>query len=628
MHGRFAPFQPRALCLAFSALLLLFPAHALLAQDSSQDPNQNPAQDTSQPLNQEQPSSQEPVPPQSGDSNQSSNQPGASPTHLSVRGTVTNAATGEPLPRALLQIEGDNETGALTDGEGRFELDSVPDGPQILRVVKPGFRDRPYAAEDAGLQSEGPAHSILVAAQMPELAFALAPNCAIHGRIELSTGDPADDISLLLFKRVIRNGRGIWAQVAGARTNGDGAYRFGGLPDGVYAVSTLPALESEPAISAVADNSATHVARNGFASIFYPDARDFAGAARIQLSNGSQTEANFSLSLEPFYSITAFTGSAASNTAAKAVHLGNLSASIMDAAGHPLFYTAQYDDATHSIQADLPDGSYTFEVGGMQNQPGRSGVSSFVTDGPPAADTLTGALTGSIAFTVAGHAIAGLRIPMSPPQSLSIHLRVNRTSLSTASSLGGNASDLVSLSLDRADGIPFNDEVNGAIQSHLDEIDTAARPGSWWLSAAVQRKGLCAGSLTGGGVNLAHDPLAINQATAPPPMELTLRDDCATLSLALPPSQSTFLPGEEPFFYVYLVPDFDTVQDIPPMTVHPSSGPTLTVDSLTPGSYHIYTFDTPVHLEYRAPGALPAAGQQVTLAAGTVSNLVLEAPQH
>ena len=72
--------------------------------------------------------------------------------------------------------------------------------------------------------------------------------------------------------------------------------------------------------------------------------------------------------------------------------------------------------------------------------------------------------------------------------------------------------------------------------------------------------------------------------------------DCASLTLALPATQSAFLPGDEPFFTVYVVPDFDTVQDIPPMTMHPSSGPTLNLDSLTPGSYHVYTFATPAHL--------------------------------
>jgi hypothetical protein len=142
---------------------------------------------------------------------------------------------------------------------------------------------------------------------------------------------------------------------------------------------------------------------------------------------------------------------------------------------------------------------------------------------------------------------------------------------------------------------------------------------------------MCAGTFNAGSFNLAHEPLTMSLATPPPPMEFALLDSCGTLALTLPPALASFLPGEEPFYTVYLVPDFNTVQDIPPMTMHPSSGATLTLDGLTPGSYHVYTFDSPVHLEYRNPAALaalPTAGQQVTVTAGTTTNLMVEAPEH
>ena len=128
-----------------------------------------------------------------------------------------------------------------------------------------------------------------------------------------------------------------------------------------------------------------------------------------------------------------------------------------------------------------------------------------------------------------------------------------------------------------------------------------------------------------------HDPLSLGLSAATPPMELTLTDNCATLALNLPAGQGTFVPGEEPFYFVYIVPDFDTPVYIPPMTVHPSSGSTLTVDGLTPGSYHVYTFGAPVHFEYRNPDAVAALsnpGQAITLSAGTTANLTLEVPEH
>lgn len=565
--------------------------------------------------------------PQPQTQTQSPGQLASETTRVTVHGVVRNAATGEPLARALVQIEGDADTGTLTDGEGRFEIPGVPAGPQMIRVAKPGFRDRPYATEEAGLQAEGPAHSVMLAAQMPELDFALTPNCAIHGRIELSTGDPAGDITVLLLKQVVHLGRAIWTQESSTRTNGEGVYRFGGLPDGVYALYTQPALESEPAVSVVAPGSGANVARSGYASVYYPDAREFAGAARIHLSAGSLTEANFSLALEPFYPVTAFGVSPTTGSASGKMSPASTSI-VMDASGHPLAYFPQYDEATHSLQVSLPDGTYFMLI---HSPPGGEVLTETVLNFPR--ERHTAGLAGAVQFTVAGHAVARLRVPLAPPQINTVHLRLIHSAEGKPGAMAAdNAGDLVNLSLDPVDGASQagGDSV-WSMTSQQDSIDFIAQPGAYWLNVYLPRKGLCAGAFTAGSLSLAREPLVLSLAAAPPPMELALRNDCATLALTLPPALAAVPPGEEPFYTVYMVPDFDTTQDIPPMTVHPSSGAALNLDSLTPGSYHVYLFDSTVQLEYRNPAvlsALPIPGQQVTLTAGTTANLVLEAPEH
>ena len=543
--------------------------------------------------------------------------PSSEPTRITLQGIVRNRVTGDPLPRALVEIEGDANTGALTDGEGHFEIPGVPLGPQTIRVAKPGFRDRPYASEDPGIAAEGPAHSVLVAAEMPGLTFSLSPNSAIHGHIELSTGDPAEEIPLVLLKQGVSNGRAVWAVAAKTRANGDGSYRFGGLPDGIYAVYTEPTLESEPAVSMVAAGSAGRIARSGYRAVFYPDARDLAAAGRIQVSRGSEAEANFNLALEPFHPVSALVGAQnQAGDAGKTPQPGEASAVVMEASGHVLPYIVQYDEVSHSLQANLPDGSYMMLAlagGGAAGRPK--------------------SMAGTVEFTVAGHDLSGLRIPLTPPSPATVHLRLLHSPGSTSpGSTSNNASDLVNLTLDSADPVPpLSLDSIWSMENGAEEITFTALPGSYWLSAYLPRKGLCAGPFTAGSFNLAHEPLALSLTTPPPPMEFTLLDDCASLALSLPAAQSTFLPGDEPFFTVYVVPDFDTVQDIPPMTMHPSSGPTLNLDSLTPGNYHVFTFASPTHLEYRNPAALaevPSAGQQVTLSSGAPASLVLEVPEH
>jgi hypothetical protein len=550
---------------------------------------------------------------------------------VTLHGIVMNSVTGQPLPRALVRIEGDANTGALTDGEGRFQIPGLPVGPQTIRVHKPGFHDRPYATEDVGYQNDGPAHSVLVAAEMPDVAFMLTPTSAIYGHVELSTGDPALGITLTLLKQVVRNGRAVWVQDGTTRTNGNGAYRFAGLPAGRYALFTQPALESEPAVTAVAAGAS--VARNGYPSVFYPQAQDFSGATRIRLAAGDQAEANLRLPLVPFYTVTAtailpngrpFGSNGPSEGSQPHAIL------VLDAAGHRLAYTGQFDAGTHTLQTSLPDGTYTFYVVVWSDEPGAIGHGN--TTGR--SNRKQWPFSGFVEFSVDGRAVKNLRIPVSPIPGWLIHLQEARISAlpaqSYASAYQGIETQLIVLATNadeaRLDG-SSEETTAEAVAPGLLELTVG--PGSHWISTQLNDRNLCVDSFSAGGMNLAREPLSVALGASPPPMELTLRDDCAKLALTLPPARAEFLPGDEPFYTVYVVPDFDTTADIPPMNMHPSSGATLNVDGLTPGNYHVYVFNRPVRLEYRNPAALAALstpGQSVTLSPGATSSLMLEVP--
>jgi hypothetical protein len=548
-----------------------------------------------------------------------------------VHGVVRNAATGQPLPRALVRIEGEADTGALTDGEGRFEIPGVPVGPQTIQVRKPGFHDRPYAAEDVDYQDDGPAHSVLVATEMPELDFKLSPASAIHGRIELSTGDPAQGITVTLLKQVIRNGRAVWAQNGTTQSNGNGAYRFANLPGGVYALFTQPAMESEPAVTAFAANREASVARQGYASNFYPEAREFSDATRIRLRAGQQAEANMLLTLEPFYKVAAtevlpdgkYPGGGGSQGSPS--NSQSQMVLVLDAAGHPLAYRGQFDAPTRTAQASLPDGTYTLFVGVSSNE-----LTTVQSDSGGEATRRRSASSGFSEFSVDGHPVTNLQIPLAPVVRSPIHLRTERAASQEGTSARLGLGNQVMVTAASAGDAPvgFNTDAI-AERSGPDLLEIAPNPGPHWISTEIFDRSLCVDSFTAGGINLAREPLNVPLGSSPPAMELTLRDDCAKLTLELPSALTALLPGDEPFYTVYVVPDFDTTVDIPPMNMHPSSGATLTVDGLAPGSYHIYAFTRPVRLEYRNPAALAALstpGQQVTLSAGTTSSLMLEVP--
>lgn len=583
---------------------------------------------------QEQPQVPQPVQPTAQEPN-AQPQGGQEAVPVTVGGIVRNAATGEPLPRALVQIEGDADTAALTDTQGRFELPGVPAGPQTMRVRKPGYADRPYATEDVGFEGAGPAHNVLVAAQMPDLDFALTPNSAIFGRVELATGDPGQGISLTLLKQVVRNGRAVWAQNGIARTNGEGAYRFSGLPSGVYVLSTQPSLESDPAVTAVAPGA--KVAREGYASVFYPGAREFSGATRIRLTDGQQAEANLLLTPEPFYTVTAtailpngrvFDGNGSEQSITSSGQA--LAAALLNSANSQLAYTTQFDPKNGSIQANLPYGTYTLFVAAMD-----SGESHLDKNEKSIGKVASPeGFQGFAEFSVDSHALDNLTVPLFPQINWPIQLRVVRTNTSPVQiEANQGLQNLATVTVMMAGDAPMSHDGTDSISqpSGPELLEMGGPPfGPHWISTQVDDRSLCVDSFTAGTINLAREPLNVALGASPPPMELTLRDDCAKLTLDLPPALSEFLPGDEPFYTVYIVPDFDTTVDIPPMNLHASSGASLTVDGLAPGSYHVYVFDEPVHLEYRNPdaiAALPKPGQAVTLTAGETSELVLEVPE-
>ncbi len=538
-------------------------------------------------------------------------------TPATVHGVVRNGATGEPLARALVRIEGDAQAGALTDSEGRFEIPGIPVGPQSISVEKPGFRDRPAGAPvTAEAEAVGPAHSVMVAAQMPDLEFTLDPTSVIRGQVELSTGEPGEGIELSLLRRVVSDGRGIWQLAGQAKTRSDGSFRFSGLPDGVYAVYTEPSIEGDLDTTPGSVDLGSHW---GYASIFYPDARSPSGAAQIALKSGQESELTQTLAREAFETVTVSV-----DLPQGAQMIANLSAEVMDGAGHQLPYRAQLNAAKNSVQAILPDGSYSMLVQ-------TTALSEDLRFGRPDRTSPMATVAGTVNFVVAGRAVSGLRVKLGVPQQGAVALNV-ASSGSVGETGGGAQHGEILVTVSPADGWVDNGIVSAYARGSLPgplEADYTP-PGSYWAHLRIAQKGTCEASFSAGGANLAREPVTIGLAGPQAPMQLTLRDDCARLTLALPENLAGIAAGEETAYTVWAVPDFDFASDLEPVTLRASTGGTATLVDLTPGSYHVYTFAGPMTLEYHnreALAAVPTPGQAVTLSPGATATLVLETPK-
>jgi hypothetical protein len=539
-------------------------------------------------------------------------------TPTSVHGVVMNAATGEPLPRALVQINGGAGTAVLTDGDGRFEAEDVPLGPGVFQVTKPGFEDAAGAEKGQVLRDlRGFTHNVFVTPNTPDLTFSMRPTNSIRGHIELSTGDIAQNIEVMLLQRQIHNGRAVWHAINGARTNADGNFHFAHLADGDYAVKAGPSHEQEMTGQPVPDRGRA-VPSNGYPEIYYPDARDFSGAAHISLSGGEQSDANLTMPLEPFHAVEATVVLPAEMRTGP---LGNIiTTEVVGPSGLQVPYESTFDADTKRLWTRLPDGSYTLRVTAVQpDRPLR-----------PRAGTvrLQNAMIGQSDVTVAGHPISRLRVPVGPAGSSPLEVMIARSAQSSSGSGGSGRPSEVFVEVSQAGPLTDGMQAMFAQGDPVKALDTVAPArGKYWVHTIVADLTLCEDSFTAGSSNLGREPLVVGVGGATAPLTLNLRDNCSSLKVSLPSSQAGMAAGEEAGYLVYVVPDRDFTTDAPSNILRADNGPSFTFQQLTPGSYHIYTFAEPVELEYHNREALAGFhGQTVTLTPGETSELVLEVP--
>jgi hypothetical protein len=529
---------------------------------------------------------------------------------------VRNALTGEGVPRALVRVEGDAATGALTDGDGRFEIQNIPVGPEQVTVEKPGFLDTQFFAAGAldGMSqylflTAGGGHNVLVAADMADVVFTLSPTGSIRGQVELSTGDSAQGISLSLARRVIQQGRVVWQSLFVTKVQSDGSFRFGNLAEGDYALYSAPAMDSD---LDELTGPAGAGQRWGFAAYYYPDAREASGVSAIHVSNGQQSQANLTLSLEPFQLVNAKV------SFPQGIPVGagtEFSVVVTDSAGRQLAYQAQYDADAHTAHAELPDGNYTLLVTGTSNH--RVGGLD---------QRAASVLAGSVDFAVAGRPIPNLRIALSSATPSPVEVTVMH---SAGQTMGAGPLALVTVS-------PAQGWIDDSMVSEYASGDspgplgaTYTRPGSYWVTANVRQKGICESALTAVGANLAREPLVIGSSGSSLSMQLTLRDDCASLQVSLPDSQTSVTAGVEMYYSVYVIPDFDSTAEVQRVTLRPSTGGSTTISNLPPGNYHVYTFPGFTEFAYLNRDALQAMSshaQAITLSPSATASLEVEVP--
>ena len=201
-----------------------------------------------------------------------------------ITGRVVAADTGTPIRRAQININSRDaqfSRSVATDGEGRYELVSLPAGRYRLFVDKAGYvaleygQARPFEA--------GKPLDITAGQVLEKIDFSLPRGSAITGRITDEFGDPITDVQVQALRYQFVNGeRQLVNAGRSSQTDDLGGYRIFGLMPGDYIVraSMRPNMPQGPR---AADADPT-----GYPGTYYPGVTDVAQAQTVTAALGQE----------------------------------------------------------------------------------------------------------------------------------------------------------------------------------------------------------------------------------------------------------------------------------------------------------------------------------------------------
>lgn len=397
-----------------------------------------------------------------------------------IAGVLENAATGEPIRRATIEVLRDQDAHAvatcITDNDGRFGLDHLGAAKYELSATKRGFRGAFYDEHD-GFSSAivtGPGQDTT------HLLFKLVPSAILHGLITSDDGDPVAGARVMLFRRPKHpwNGQRMGPGET-ALTDDTGAYELSNLASGEYFLAVM----ADPwyAVHEGAPNK-----RNAALDVVYPvtyfdSTTDEASATPITLAGGSRQEANISLHAVPALHVTISVARKPNGSIAQPELQQTIFGTTVSA------QSAGFLDAlrTGSVEMDgIAPGHYQL----TQGQPQR------VIDLDLSASQQVDPAAGTPANAVSGRLMMSSEEP--PP-------------------------DDATVSLERVDNNP-GQYIFGTVAHHGQFSFEAVPPGEWAVSTTSGNRAIPVVSVSAGGARRSGNIVSIREHT--PDLAVTLTD--------------------------------------------------------------------------------------------------------
>jgi Carboxypeptidase regulatory-like domain len=218
---------------------------------------------------------------------------------VELNGQVTNAASGEPVARALVEVgffvgvRMDSADGlkspapppapVFSDATGAFHFWGLPAGNFNISVSKPQFQS---AFENT--ESEPGAKTVQI--RLTHLG-------AVTGTVTDAEGRPIMGVNVILYQTPVVDGQRSLTESRNITTDDRGQYRLWNITPGKYVLKAAGRGRGTALYST--ETLPTFSAAESFAPVFFGGASDWRTASPIDIGSVSETTADFRLFLQP-----------------------------------------------------------------------------------------------------------------------------------------------------------------------------------------------------------------------------------------------------------------------------------------------------------------------------------------
>lgn len=466
--------------------------------------------------------------------------PAQSTARYTLRGSVSNSVTGEPIHKANVVLYGPEMKTVSTGPDGQFEIGGLQAGNYSVAANRQGFVDSRIGANPFATVQVGPDTSAL--------AVKLVPFGRITGRVVDEDGEPVPNLSVQVMQRALQMGHASWQACGAGNTDESGTFTLESLQPGNYLVS-IPEQQVYPGLA-----GEDRASRLIYRTEYYPNSPDMASAQPIGITGGESVQADLTVSEVQGSSIRF----------AVVPQQPWVQVILRNANGDEVNVPARRDERSGLwTVAGVSPGSWLLEVlanTNGQQVSGSAAVEVGDSDARNVVVTLSSAGDVPVLFSGESNSENG-----APPAQLSL-----------ISPLG------------RVFGASPQNPSGGPGGNHYSVVGLA--PGIYHVQLSVNGSH-CVEAVTAGSADLARVDYVVPENGAAQPITVSMGSDCSTTSFSLNQSSGRF-------FFLIVVGGVHAREPLQLV-----GGPAA-VAALAPGEYDVYAFSDANKIEYANPEVL------------------------